>query len=123
MLFTLLEVTTIPTEPATSGTALDFTFLFIKMIAALVVAVVAAILVLRYAVPKLGLSKRFTASKDIEIISRTALGPKQYLYLVKVTGKCILLGVTDHSINKISDVTTEGCHPELKAKDLMYEKT
>src|SRR3989338_10969590 len=109
MLLSILEIAaTIPTEPATHSNALDFTFLFIKMIAALVVAVVAAILVLRYAVPKLGLSKRFTASKDIEIISRTALGPKQYLYLVKVTGKCILLGVTDHSINKISDVTTEG---------------
>ncbi len=101
---TLLEVAAIPTEMATRTSAIDFTFLFVKMIAALVVCCVAALLVLKYLVPKLSLANRFASQDKIKIISRVSLAPKQYLYLVKVADKCILLGGTDGGINKIADV-------------------
>ena len=83
MLLSILEIAaTIPTEPATHSNAVDFTFLFIKMIAALVVAVVAAILVLKYAVPRLSFTKKLSEDQRIKILSRISLGPKQHLYLV-----------------------------------------
>jgi flagellar biosynthetic protein FliO len=73
------------------------------MIAALVVAVVLAILVLRYALPRLSFANKFKSDGPIKIVSRMSLGQKQHLYLVKVAERSILLGVTDHSINKIAE--------------------
>ncbi len=96
------------TEPATSSSAIDFSLLFIKMIASLVVVCVVAVLILKYLVPRLSFAKRFANAGDVKILSRTNLGPKQYLFLVKVQKKCMLLGVTDHSINKISDLEGDG---------------
>lgn len=103
----LFEVAAIETVPATHASAGDFTLLFIKMIAALVVACVAAVLVLKYAVPRLSFTKRFTQNQRIKILSRVALAPKQHLYLVKISERCILLGATDHTVTKIMDVEDE----------------
>lgn len=83
---------------------IDFSFLFLKMLSALVVAVVAAILVLKYVIPKLSFVKKMSDGQQIKILSRVALGYKQHLYLVKVAEKCILVGVTDHGVNKIADI-------------------
>ncbi len=111
MLLMLMEIAT---EPATHSGAVDFSLLFIKMIAALIVACVAAVLVLKYAVPKLSFTKRLMAGKGIKILSRMSIGNKQYLYLVKVAGKCILIGATDGGINKIDDIDENklGTEPE-----------
>jgi len=108
MTFFLFEiVSTIPTEPASQSSAVDFSLLFIKMISALIVAIVLAILVLKYALPRLTLSKRFQENRDIKIISKFSLGAKRDLYLVKIKEKSILLGVTDQSIGKIADINNE----------------
>ena len=107
MLIALIEIAAITTEPATHSSAIDFTFLFIKMIAALVVACVLAVVILKYAVPKLSFAKKLSGEGPVKILSRTALGPKQHLYLVKIKEKCILLGVTEHSINRIDEVKYE----------------
>jgi flagellar biosynthetic protein FliO len=105
MIFSLLEVAAMPTVPATHSSAIDFSLLFIKMIAALVVACVLAVLILKFAVPKFSLFKAGPKPNDkIKILSRTPLGPKQQLYLVKVVEKCILVGVTDQNITKLADV-------------------
>ncbi len=110
MFLFLLEAAAIVTEEATRSSAIDFSFLFLKMIAALVVAVTLAILVLKYAVPKLSFAKKLSDNQQIKILSRVSLGAKQNLYLVKVAEKCILLGATDHTVTKIMDV--DRCHPE-----------
>lgn len=107
MLIALFEIAAMKVEPATHSSAVDFTFLFIKMVAALIVACVLAVLILKYAVPRLSFAKKLSEDKYIKILSRVAIGPKQYLYLVKVEEKCILLGVTDHSISKIADLEYE----------------
>lgn len=105
MIFSLLQIATVP---ATESSAVDFTFLFIKMIAALVVACVAAVLILRYAVPKLSFAKKWQSNERIKVLSRFSLGPKQQLFLVKVEGRCILLGVTDQSICNLGDIENSG---------------
>ncbi|MBI2091720.1 MAG: flagellar biosynthetic protein FliO [Deltaproteobacteria bacterium] len=107
MLTILFEIAAIPTEAASRGSAVDFSLLFIKMVAALVVACIAAVLILKYAVPRLSFAKKFSENKHIKILSRFTIGPKQYLYLVKISKKCILLGATDHSITKLADVEGE----------------
>ncbi|PIR17486.1 MAG: flagellar biosynthetic protein FliO [Deltaproteobacteria bacterium CG11_big_fil_rev_8_21_14_0_20_49_13] len=107
MFLFLLEIAAIATEPATHSSAVDFTFLFIKMIAALVVACTLAVIILKYAVPRLSFTKKLSAEGPIKILNRVSLGPKQHLFLVKIKEKCILLGVTDHSINRIDEVNYE----------------
>jgi flagellar biosynthetic protein FliO len=104
MFLSLLETAAIATEPVTRSSAVDFSFLFLKMIAALVVAVTLAILVLKYAVPRLSFARKLSDDQRIKILSRVSLGAKQHLYLVKAAEKCILLGVTDHTVTKITDV-------------------
>lgn len=104
MFLFLLEAAAIATEPASHSSAIDFSFLFLKMIAALVVAVTLAILVLKYAVPRLSFARKLSDNQQIKILSRVSLGAKQNLYLVKVAEKCILLGATDHTVTKIMDV-------------------
>lgn len=43
----------------------------------------------------------------IKVMGRTFLSPKQSLYLVKIGQKYAVLGVSDQSINKISELTEE----------------
>lgn len=113
MFLFLLEIAVaIPTEAATRSSAVDFSLLFIKMIAALVVAVVLAILLIKYVMPKLSFAKGASGVQDIKILSRFSLSSKQHLYLVKAKEKCILLGVTDQNINKIAEL--EGSDEEQK---------
>lgn len=104
MFIFLLETAAIATEPVTRSSAVDFSFLFIKMVGALVVSCVLAVLVLKYAVPKLSFVKKPSENDRIKILSRTSLGPKQHLYLVKADEKCILLGATDQNIQKITEL-------------------
>lgn len=103
-MFFIFEIAVVATEPVGRSSAVDFSFLFVKMIAALVVACVLAVLVLKYAVPKLSFIKKSPENDRIKILSRVALGQKQHLYLVKVDDKCILLGATDHGVRKIIDM-------------------
>ena len=46
------------------------------------------------------------ATGRMEVMSKIALGPKQQVIQVKVGGRELLLGVTEHQVGLISDVTT-----------------
>ncbi|MGB1700291.1 MAG: FliO/MopB family protein, partial [Nannocystaceae bacterium] len=46
-----------------------------------------------------------TATSRMEVMSKIALGPKQQVIQVKVGGRELLLGVTEHQVGLISDVT------------------
>ena len=44
------------------------------------------------------------SSSQIKILAKTHIGSKQILLIIRIEGRKLLLGVTDHSINLISDL-------------------
>lgn len=104
MLGILLQIST---SPATEGSAVDFTWLFIKMMGALVVVCILAVVLLKYAIPRVGLFKRFAGGKYIEVMARHSLDQKKHLYLVKVGPRYALLGSSEHGVNLVMELKRE----------------
>lgn len=94
-------------EPVTTGSAVDFTWLFLKMIGALGVVSVLAIVILKYVVPRLGFTKRFHQGKVFRVLNRFQLEPRKTLYLVNIGKRYLVLGVADSGIQVVTEVTKE----------------
>lgn len=109
MLGLLLDIST---SPATEPGAVDFTWLFLKMVIALAIVCFIAVVVLKYIAPRFGLFKRFAGGKYIEVIARHSLDQKKHLYLVKVGPRYALLGSSEHGVNMVM---------ELKDGDVVME--
>lgn len=109
MLGMLLQITT---APATESTAVDFTMLFIKMMGALAIVCILAVVILKYAIPKIGVFKRFAGGKYIEVKARHSLDPKKQLYLVKVGPRYALLGASEHGVHLVMELKKEDVEPE-----------
>lgn len=101
MLSLLLEIATVP---PTGESAMDFTWLFVKMMGALVLVCVFAVVVLRYVVPRLGVFKKYSSNRYIEIIGRCHLDQKKHLYIVKVGSRYALIGASDHGVNLVMEL-------------------
>ena len=97
----------IQTVPATGEGALDFTWLFIKMIAALIVVCIFAVVILKYVAPRMGLFKRFSGGKYIELIARQSLDQRKHLYVVRVGDRYALVGSSDHGVNLVMELKEE----------------
>lgn len=105
---TLLAIlAAIPTEPATSTAAVDFTWLFIKMILVLAIVSIVAVLVLKYAVPHFGLLKPFQKGRYFTVLGRYVLEPKKSLYVVNIGKRYLVIGTADNGINLITEISKE----------------
>ena len=102
MLGILLQI---QTTPATGEGAVDFTWLFIKMISALIVVCILAVVILKYAVPRIGFFKKFSGGRYIEVIAKQSLDQRQHLYVVKVGKKYALVGSSDHGVNLVMELS------------------
>lgn len=87
--------------PAPEG--LDFGWLFLKTVAAMVLIIGLAILFIRYVMPRLQVGQ-LRSGKNIQIIERSGLEPKKGLYIIRVGSKLALVGTTEHAIGKIFDL-------------------
>lgn len=97
----------IETVPATSESAVDFTWLFIKMLFVLGVVTILAILILKYGVPRTAFYRRLSKGSLFKTLSRQNIEPRKAIYLVEVGERHMLLGVTDHSITTIAELTKD----------------
>lgn len=104
MFLTLADVETVPPS---GDAAVDFTWLFIKMLLVLGIVSVGAVLLLKYAVPHIGAMKRFQQGKYFKVLGRYLLEPRKSLYLVNVGKRYLVLGVSDHAINLVSEISEE----------------
>jgi len=95
----------VPTAPATDASAVDFTWLFLKMLLALGIVSILAVLILKYAVPHIGLMKRFQKGGYFRVLGRYLLEPRRSLYIVEVGGRYLVIGVSDHGINLVTELT------------------
>lgn len=104
MLGVLLEIST---TPAAETSAADFTSLFVRMLIVLIVVCAAAVVVLKFLVPRMGLFKRFSSGRYIEIIARQGLEQKKFLYIVKIGSRYALVGTSDHGVNLLMELKRE----------------
>lgn len=104
MIFILAQI---PMTPPTGEGAIDFTWLFIKMLLVLGIVTILAILVLKYAVPRIGVMKRFQQGRYFTVLGRYALEPRKALYLIHVGKRYLVIGIADHGINLIAELTEE----------------
>lgn len=86
---------------------IDFSWLFVKMLGALVVAVGLAIFVLRVVVPRLNWTQKLQQNSTFKILARTTLGHRSQLYLVKIGKKNIVLGANESGLHKIMELSNE----------------
>lgn len=93
--------------PATPASAVDFTWLFIKMLFVLGAVTVLAILILKYGMPRTAFYKRLAKGSLLKILARQHIAPRKHLYLVEMGGRYLLLGVTDHAITPIVELSAE----------------
>ena len=93
----------IPTQVATPASTLDFSVLFIKMLGALAVVVLLAVLILKFIVPKLSFAQR-NKFKLIETRSRFTMEPKKHLYVLRVANRHLVVGSTEHHIQLLTEL-------------------
>jgi len=89
----------------------------------LCVAVMGGALVLlkRYAKKKTAV----TGGIDLQVISRQALQPKVSVFVVKAGDKTLVLGVTEHNVTTLADITEDQPQQVLKnihPKEVVKEK-
>ena len=97
----------IETVPATGETAVDFTWLFVKMLLVLGIVTVGAVLILKYAVPHIGVMKRFQQGRYFTVLGRYLLEPRKSLYLVNIGKRYLVIGVADHGISLVTEISEE----------------
>lgn len=96
---------------------MDFTWLFLQMLLALVVVCVAAILVLRYLLPKLSWAKKWQKGNQIELVARYGLDPGCAVYLVKIGKRFFALGGGEQGLQVITEVSSEEASPGRETKN------
>lgn len=58
---------------------------------------------------------RFSASGGSKVLSTLPLGPNRGIFIVEVAGTCLVLGVTEHNISLIKEITSEEEINKLRA--------
>jgi len=86
-------------------TSPDFTWLFFKMIAGLVLVLGLAIFLLKYLLPKIRIGKKSRQPAWAALIDRIPLGPHTQLSLVKIAGRYFVLGTSEQSVNLITEIS------------------
>jgi flagellar protein FliO/FliZ len=103
----LLLAVDIATEPATPGGTMDFTWLFLKMLLVLGIVCVAAILFLKYVMPRTGLMRAIQKGQYFTVLGRYQLEPRKSLYVVEVSGRYLVIGASDHGISLVTELTED----------------
>lgn len=105
--FLLAESTIGSTVAPTPEPSLDFSWLFIKVVLAMIVVCVVAYLGIKYLLPKASFIKKSNRS-EIEVLERFPLEPKKNLYILKVENRRILVGTTENSVNSLLELGEKG---------------
>jgi flagellar biosynthetic protein FliO len=100
----------IQTAPATGESAVDFTWLFIKMIGALIVVCILAVVIMKYAVPRTGFFRKFSGGRYIEIVARQSIDQRKHLYIIKIGERYALVGSSDHGVSLVMELKPEDVH-------------
>jgi len=106
-MISLLLTSAVATEMATPEGAVDFTWLFVKMVGLLVVVCVLAIIFLKYVLPRLGVTRGGQRGRFFKVHGRYQLEARKSLYVVEVGGRYLVIGCADHGIKLITELSPE----------------
>jgi len=85
---------------------LSFGWLFVKMILAMVVVLALAIWFMKYWLPRFYGVNQAAAGK-IKVLFRFGLEPRKSLYVINLGKKNLLVGVTDHQLSTLAELSEE----------------
>ncbi len=101
--FLLAESTIASTATNLPEPSIDFSWLFIKVILAMILVCVTAYFGIKYLLPKASFIKKSSRS-EIEILERFPLEPRKNLYILKVDNRRVLIGTTENSVNSLLEL-------------------
>jgi len=90
--------------PAVDARAMDFTWLFVKMLLVLGIVTVIAILFLKYVMPRIGSVSRFRQGGYFQVLAKCPLDMRKSVFLIKVGGKYLVVGVSEHNISLLTEL-------------------
>jgi len=91
-----------PPKPAASPVGLDGALNVIVSLAAVIALVALIVWALRRFAPR---AVRMYSSDNLKVLSRTFLGPKQMVCIVKAPGKVLVVGATQQSVTLLSEIS------------------
>ncbi len=86
------------------GQSVDFTWLFLKTIIAMVVVIALAMFVLRYLLPRITQRRPRGLQTDLEIVDRFPLDSKKALFVLRVEGRRLLIAASEHYVGFIAEL-------------------
>jgi len=84
--------------------SIDFTWLFLKMVFAMIFVIALAIVVIRFIIPKLTFNRGASGRSDLKIVDRVPLDNRKSLYVLQVEGRRLLVGASDHYVGLIAEL-------------------
>lgn len=85
----------------------DFTWLFLKMMVVLVVVCVAALLILKYAVPRSRFLGRWAKPGVIKLLGRAALGGHRDVWIIRVGRRHFLIGAGTSAVSLLAELSEQ----------------
>lgn len=82
----------------------DFTWLFIRMMAGLILVLGLAIVLIRFVLPRTRLT-RMRGKGWVTVVDRFSVGRDSHLMLVKIAEKYLVLGAAGSSVNLITELS------------------
>ncbi len=84
--------------------SVDFTWLFLKMVFAMIFVIALAIVVIRFIIPKLTFNRGAAARSDLRILDRIPLDARKSLYILQVEGRRLLIGASEHHVGFLAEL-------------------
>jgi flagellar biosynthetic protein FliO len=101
---TLPETSAMTTAEQFGVPSVDFTWLFLKTVLAMVVVIALAVIVLRFVLPRVSLGRAPKGGSGMQLLERFPLDSKRMLYILQVEGRRLLLGASEHQVNLITEL-------------------
>jgi flagellar biosynthesis protein FliO len=84
--------------------SVDFTWLFLKTLLAMLVVISLAVVSLRFFLPRFTWNRQIKGRTTFKILDRIPLDTKKGLYVVEVEGRRLLLGASEHHVGLITEL-------------------
>lgn len=91
------------TEFGTSS--VDFTWLFVKMVLAMVIVIALAVVTIRYVIPKLAMVRTRGGEAGMRILDRMPLDARKAVYIIEVEERRLLIGVSENHVGLLAELS------------------
>lgn len=111
-------VTDTTTQPIISAPGLaigPYVFRIIMYLIVLIILIWGGLYLLRRFIMPAG-SSAGGLHKSVRVLGQVGLGQRKALYIVEVVDKIIVLGVTEHAVNTVSEITDSGAIDIVKSE-------